>query len=167
MLRRATRLAALALACGLGTWNGSAENALLRKPAPQFARRDLHGTMVSLRADRGKVVLLSFWATWCAPCQQELPQFAAWQKAYGPDGLQVIAISMDDDARPVRALAHKLDLQYPVVMGDAALGKRYGGVLGLPVTFLIARNGTVAERFEGESRLVGIETRMKELLARR
>ena len=71
---------------------------------------------------------------------------------------------MDDEPAPVRALVRKLGLQFPVVMGDAALGKRYGGVLGLPVTFLIARDGTVAESFEGEARLAEIENRVKELL---
>lgn len=143
----------------------AAESALLRKPAPQFVRQDLSGRAVNLRAYRGKVVLLSFWATWCAPCQQELPQFAAWQHEFG--GLQVIAVSMDDDAAPVRALVHKLGLQFPIAMGDAALGKRYGGVLGLPVTFLIARDGTVAERFEGEVPLAQMEKRIEELLAQR
>ena len=53
---------------------------------------------LDLRSFRGKVVLLDFWATWCAPCQVEMPAFAAWQRQYGPQGLQVIGISMDDDA---------------------------------------------------------------------
>lgn len=165
-LRRVSRFTASTLAgLLLGACIQSvsaAESTLLHKPAPQFVRQDLSGKTVSLRAYRGKVVLLSFLATWCAPCQQELPQFAAWQHEIG--GLQVIAVSMDDEPAPVRALVRKLGLQFPVVMGDAALGKRYGGVLGLPVTFLIARDGTVAERFEGEARLAEIENRVKELL---
>ena len=140
---------------------------MLHRPAPQFVGRNLNGKAVSLRAYRGKVVLLNFWATWCAPCQQELPRFAAWQRRYGADGLQVIAVSMDDSVGPVRALVRKLDLDFPVTMGDATLGQRYGRVLGLPVTFLIARDGTVADRFEGEGHSAEMEKRAKQLLAGR
>jgi peroxiredoxin len=96
----------------------------------------------------------------------ELPRFAAWQRTYGPEGLQVIAISMDDDPAPARAMARSLALDFPVVMGDPALGKRYGGVLGLPVTFLVARDGKIAARLEGESHLSEMETMIKQLLDR-
>lgn len=127
--------------------------------------RDLAGRTVSLRAFRGKVVLLNFWATWCAPCQIELPRFAAWQRKYGPEGLQVIGVAMDDAPGPVRARVRKLGLEFPVMMGDAAIGTRYGGVLGLPVTFLVARDGTVAARFAGETSLEEMEKEIQGLLA--
>lgn len=159
--------AVLALACLLAAVANaqSAESTLLQKPAPPFVGRDLSGKTVSLRTYRGKVVLLNFWATWCAPCQQELPQFAAWQRKYGTEGLQVIAVSMDDDAAPVRALVRKLGLGFPVTMGNAALGRRYRGVLGLPVTFLIARDGTVRKRFEGETPIAEMENKVEQMLA--
>jgi thiol-disulfide isomerase/thioredoxin len=147
-----------------GALSASAESPLLHKRAPAFVRRDLTGTRVNLRADHGKVVLLNFWATWCGPCLLELPRFSAWQKQYGPAGLQVIAVSMDDDATPVRAMARKLNLDFPVVMGDDKLGTLYGGVLGLPVTYLIGRDGTVSARFEGETDLHAMETRIGDLL---
>jgi thiol-disulfide isomerase/thioredoxin len=144
---------------------------LLHRPAPAFSRRSLDGTRVRLRAYRGKVVLLNFWATWCPPCQVELPRFAAWQAKYNADGLQVIAISMDDDPAPVHALARRLGLGFPIILGDPSIGSRYGGVLGLPVTFLIARDGTVAARFEGaaenETQLTDIEVSVRQLLAQR
>jgi thiol-disulfide isomerase/thioredoxin len=145
----------------------SAQNALVHKPAPPFVRKDLAGRTIDLRANRGKVVLLNFWATWCAPCQVELPRFSAWQKQYGASGLQVIAISMDDDAAPVRALTRKLRLGFPVVMGDDKLGTLYGGVLGLPVTFLISRDGTIVARIEGQTDLNALEQRIKGLLKQR
>jgi len=141
-----------------------AHRSLVHKPAPQFVRRDLNGETISLRAYRGKVVLLNFWATWCAPCQQELPRFAAWQRQYGADNFQVVSISMDDDAAPVRALASKLQLGFPVVMGDATIGRRYGGVLGLPVTFLITRDGVVAAHYVGEVRLGELKKQLRQLL---
>ncbi len=138
---------------------------LLNKQAPNFTRQDLHGHAVHLAGFRGKVVLLNFWATWCAPCQVEMPIFAAWQRQYGPQGLQVIGVSMDDDAAVARKLVERLKLDYPVAMGDARLGLRYGGVLGLPLSFLIDRNGVIRARFQGETDAKAIETEMRELLA--
>lgn len=137
---------------------------LVHKPAPEFARTDLSGKQVDLRKYRGKVVLLNFWATWCAPCQIELPKFEAWQKTYGGQGLQVIAISMDDGDSPVRRTVRRLHLTYPVALGDAKLGEEYGGVLGLPITFLIDRNGIVVAKIKGETDLAELEARVKKLL---
>jgi peroxiredoxin len=139
---------------------------LVNKPAPEIARRDLSGSRLDLKSFRGKVVLLNFWATWCAPCQVEMPVFAAWQRQFGPDGFQMIGISMDDEAAPARELVSKLKLNYPVAMGDARLGERYGGVLGLPLSFLIDRNGIVRARFQGETDLKTIEKQLRTLLAK-
>lgn len=146
---------------------GAAQTSVVHKPAPVFVRTSLSGQRVDLGAYRGKVVLLNFWATWCGPCKVELPRFSAWQKQYGPKGLQVVAVSMDDDATGVRPVVRKLKLDFPVVMGDEKLGKLYGGVLGLPVTFLIGRNGKVAARIEGGSDLQDMEAQIKQLLSQR
>jgi peroxiredoxin len=135
------------------------------KPAPAFARVDLHGSPIRLDNYRGKVVLLNFWATWCAPCLHEMPRFAEWQHRYGTQGFQVLGVSMDDDASPVRALDRKLHLNYPVLMGDEKLGELYGGILGLPVTYLIDRKGLIRARFQGEADLDKIEERLKGLLS--
>jgi cytochrome c biogenesis protein CcmG, thiol:disulfide interchange protein DsbE len=137
---------------------------LVNKPAPEIARADLNGTRVTLKTLRGNVILLNFWATWCAPCQIEMPVFNQWQQQYGPRGFHVIGISMDDDAAPVRRLLAKLKTNYPNAMGDAHLGERYGGVLGLPLTFLIDRNGVVRARFQGETDLKTIEKELKTML---
>lgn len=139
---------------------------LLHKPAPEFTRNDINGQPVDLASFRGRVVLLSFWATWCAPCQTEMPHFIRWQQELGPRGFQVIAISMDDDAAPVISVARKRNVDYPVVMGDEKLAVLYGGVLGLPVTFLIDGNGNIAAIFKGESNLKGMKARITKLLDR-
>lgn len=136
----------------------------MHKPAPEFVRADLSQQPIDLHAYRGQVVLLAFWATWCAPCQLEMPHFVAWQRQYGSKGLQIIAISMDDDAQPVRRLLQQRHVNYPVVMGDVKLAELYGGVMGLPVTFLIDRDGMVAARFKGESNLNLMRNRMLQLL---
>jgi len=137
---------------------------LVNHPAPPFARSDLNGSRITLSAYRGKVILLNFWATWCAPCRGEMPRFAGWQTRYGPRGLQIVAVSMDDDVDPVRTFLRGVQPNYPVLMGDAKLGELYGGVLGLPVTFLIDRTGIIRARFEGETDLRAIETRLCALL---
>jgi peroxiredoxin len=137
---------------------------LLHKKAPQFALLDLHGQPVNLQAYRGKVVLLNFWATWCAPCQLEMPRFVAWQDEYAGRGLQVVGISLDDDAEPVRALAEKMKLNYPVAMGDEKLGALFGGILGLPVTYLIGRDGEIVAEYRGEKDLNAMEEQLKLLL---
>ena len=160
--------AIVALVClSGGATSTSALNvtSLLDKNAPEFARTGLDGGEVDLASYRGKVVLLNFWATWCAPCQVEMPVFASWQRQYGPRGLQVIGISMDDHAGPVRRLAARMKIDYPIVMGDAKLGERYGGVLGLPLTYLIDRKGVVRAEFQGESDLKAMEARLTALLA--
>lgn len=137
------------------------------RTAPDFSRIDLDHRKVSLAAYRGKVVLLNFWATWCAPCLTEVPRFAEWQKKYGgPRGLQVVGVSMDDDEPPVRTFYQKNRLNYPVVMGDENLGELYGGVLGLPVTFLIDRDGKIRFRHDGVNDLNIIEREIQELLPR-
>jgi cytochrome c biogenesis protein CcmG, thiol:disulfide interchange protein DsbE len=139
---------------------------ILHKEAPEFARADLAGRSIDLKSYRGKVVLLNFWATWCAPCQIELPKFDAWQKKYGAQGLQVVAVSMDDGDAPVRRTVRRLHLDFPVVMGDAKLGDEYGGVLGLPVTLLIDREGRVVAKLKGETDLTALELKVKQLLAK-
>jgi thiol-disulfide isomerase/thioredoxin len=156
---------------GICFWSSApavfAADSLVNRKAPGFVRKDLNGKSIDLRSFRGKVVLLDFWATWCAPCQIEMPFFDAWQREYGPQGLQVIGISMDDDSGPVRRLVAKMKLNYPVAMGDARLGEQYGGVLGLPLTYLIDRNGVVRAQFKGETEVKTIEKQLKLMLAHR
>lgn len=127
----------------------AASDSGVRRTAPNFSREDLSHKEINLASYRGKVVLLNFWATWCAPCLTEMPTFKEWQKQYGSDKFQVIGVSMDDAAPEVIATVARLKLSYPVVMGDEHLGAAYGGVLGLPVTFLIDRDGKISARFQG------------------
>ncbi len=165
---RAVVAAVVLLACGTSAGGaGQADDGLVGKPAPGFVRKSLDGAPVDLGALRGKVVLLDFWATWCAPCQIEMPRFAEWQRQYGAQGLQVVGISMDDDPELAHRLARKLGLNYPVAMGDEQLGHLYGGVLGLPLTYIIDRNGVVRARFQGEADLKAMEAQVKALLERR
>jgi len=118
-------------------------------PAPAFTRTGLDGKEVALSATRGKLVLLDFWASWCAPCIVELPHLMALEKRHGGK-LQVIGVSMDDAAASAKEVVARYRVNYPVVMGDAAFGERYGGVLGLPEIYLIGRDGKVIKSWRGD-----------------
>ena len=102
------------------------------RSAPNFSRMDLNHGQVNLVDYRGKVVLLNFWATWCAPCLAEMAYYVAWQREYGGRGLQVIGFSMDDEEQPVRIAYRKYRLNYPVVMGDETIGKCMAASSGSP-----------------------------------
>ena len=132
--------------------------------APDFRVRTIDGKFVALSDYKGTVVLVNFWATWCTPCQTEMPRFIAFQKTYGAKGFQVVGISMDDSAEPVRAFSKKLNTNYPIAMGNAKLAESYGGVLGLPITFLIDRQGKIAKRYEGVVDLDSMEKDIQGLL---
>jgi peroxiredoxin len=92
-----------------------------------------------------------------------MPTFVEWQKEYGSGNFQVIGISMDDTVPEVITTVSRLKLNYPVLMGDEYLGAAYGGVLGLPVTFLIDREGKIQGRYQGDS-LTRINSDIQHLL---
>lgn len=118
-------------------------------PTPPFLVADLNGQTVSTAALKGKVVLINFWATWCPPCREEIPELVDLQTKY-KDQLQIIGVSMDEDASPeeVHAFAAKAGINYPVVMGKD-IGKEYGGIPALPTSFIINKDGGVVQKHVG------------------
>jgi len=152
-----------------GHWSRSTKplrggTAVTHPLAPDFSVTDLSGQTIQLSRYGGKVVLLNFWATWCAPCRSEIPRFVDFENKYDRDGLQIIGISLDDDPKLVRAFYQQLSMNYPVAIGDAKLAEQYGGVLGLPVTFLIGRDGRIYEKHAGEAEISQMEREIKSLL---
>jgi peroxiredoxin len=139
-------------------------NSAERPLAPDFLLPRLDGQRLALASYKGKVVLLDFWATWCAPCRQEIPQFVKLQDKYRDRGLQIIGISMDDEPEPVRDFSQGFKMNYPVVMGNAKTGELYGGVLGLPTAFLIGRDGRIAFKHVGPADLPDLEKEIVDLL---
>ena len=121
-----------------------------RHAAPQFALPEAGGKQAKLSDYRGKAVLLNFWATWCGPCKLEIPWFMDFQKKYQNQGLAVLGVSMDEDGwKVVTPYVQKIGMNYPVLLGNEAVAKLYGGVDGLPTTFLIDRNGKIAAMHTG------------------
>ncbi len=141
---------------------GRTDSARLR--APGFSLTDLWGKTLDLASFRGKVVLLNFWATWCGPCRTEIPLFIDLQNKYGNKGLQIVGISLDDDAKPVRDYYRQLKMNYPVALGDASLAERYGGILGLPVSLVIGCDGRIYARHTGRADVSLIEREITPLL---
>jgi len=139
-------------------------NAVTHPLAPDFSLTDLSGQTLQLAHYRGKVVLLNFWATWCAPCRSEIPRFVDLQNVYDREGLQIVGISLDDDPKRVHAFYQQLRMNYPVAIGDAKLAEQYGGVLGLPVSFLIGRDGRIYAKYAGETDISMIGREIKSLL---
>jgi peroxiredoxin len=118
--------------------------------APDFSLTALDGKTVKLSDFRGKAVLLNFWATWCEPCKIEMPWFVDLQKKYGPQGLQVVGVAMDDASpKDIAEFAQKMSVNYPVLVGKESVGNQYGGIPYLPSTFYISRDGKVVDRVFG------------------
>jgi len=120
-----------------------------RALAPDFTLLQLDGQPLRLSDFHGKVVLIDFWASWCVPCREETPHFVQLQNKYGNRGLEIIGISMDDDAEPARKFSEEFHMNYPIVMGNAKIGEAYGGVLGVPIAFLVDRHGRIAAKHTG------------------
>lgn len=118
-------------------------------PAPEFSLKDLHGQKVSLKDYRGKLVLLNFWATYCEPCREEMPDLMALYDAYKAKDVVVVGISLDETgAAAVRPFVEALKIGYPILLGDSGIFTRYRG-FGTPMTVLIGRDGKLAKKWVG------------------
>ncbi|MES2365975.1 MAG: TlpA disulfide reductase family protein [Pseudomonadota bacterium] len=112
-------------------------------PAPAFTVKTLDGRVLSLAGLQGKVVVLNFWATWCPPCRAEMPILEQYYRQHQKEGLEIIAVSMDDlgDEAKVRTVAAAYT--YPVGLISDASMKAYGRIWRLPLTFVIDRTGVL------------------------
>lgn len=136
-----------------------------RPLAPDFSLIDLNGRKLDLADYKGKVVLLDFWATWCGPCRIEIPGFIKLQERYRDQGLVILGVYIDDNAESVRDFYREFKMNYAVAAGDQRLVELYGGILGLPTTFLIGRDGRIYSKHAGATDVSVFEDEIKELLA--
>jgi peroxiredoxin len=132
--------------------------------APDLSLIDLSGDTLRTSNYKGKVVLVNFWAAWCTPCAEEIPQFIALQKKYHDQGLQVIGFSVEDDAGELRNFYHKHQMNYPVVPSDLKIADGFGGVLGLPTTFLIGKDNLIHGKHNGATDFSALEQEVVALL---
>jgi len=135
------------------------------KPAPDFTLASLDGKNMTLSDLRGQAVLLNFWATWCGPCKIEMPWFIELQKEYGPQGLQIVGVAMDDASKEdIQKFVQEMGVNYTILLGKEAVGQEYGGVDVLPTTFFIDRDGKIVSREFGlQSRSLFVDNIKKSL----
>ena len=116
-----------------------------RRMAPDFTLNDAAGQPLKLSEFRGKVVLLNFWATWCAPCKQEIPWFVEFQRSNEQRGFAVLGVSMDEGGwHSVQPYIEEKRVNYPVMIGNDEVAGLFGGLDSIPLTLIIDRSGRIA-----------------------
>jgi thiol-disulfide isomerase/thioredoxin len=126
---------------------------------PELTLKDLDGKDVSLSEYKGKVVLVNFWATWCEPCQIEIPWLIEMQQKYGPKGFVILGIALDEEGKSVVAPyvakerfdvnGQKLPMSYKILIGNDEAADKFGGLFGYPTSILISRDGRQIKRVTG------------------
>lgn len=138
------------------------------KPANlNFVLKDMTGKDFNLASHKGRVILLDFWATWCGPCKVEIPWFVEFQSKYGAKGFSVIGISVDDPVAKLKPYADSMKVNYPFLVGDRRddiKEKAFGPMWGLPVTYVIGRDGKICKKHVGLSSKDQFEREIKSLL---
>jgi len=133
--------------------------------APAFALPDLEGKTVRTSDLKGKVVLLNFWATWCPPCKDEIPDFVRLQSKYRDKGLAIVGLSLDHGgAQDVRPFADEYDVNYTMLIANAETAEAYGGIQAVPTTFVLDRDGIIVKRILGRLSAEAFEEAIRPLL---
>jgi thiol-disulfide isomerase/thioredoxin len=133
---------------------------------PIFEADDIRGGKIVSTDLKDKVTLIDFWATWCAPCKKEMPGYQTLVDLYGPRGLAVIGFKVDfmqDTEDPMR-FVQELGVHYPIAIGDDEIRKQFGGIQGLPTTFIYDRSGVLRYKVIGFEYTREIEAILKPLL---
>jgi cytochrome c-type biogenesis protein len=127
--------------------------------APDVIFKDLNGKDVPLSSFKGKVVVVNFWATWCEPCRTEIPWMIEFQNKYGPKSFTILGVAMDDEGKSAvepfvqkpqwDVDGKKVAMNYPIVLGNDDLAAKFGGLIGLPTSVVVTRDGKIAKKFLG------------------
>lgn len=157
--------AVLTLPSSSTAWAGDASDLSKGSVAPAWKLQDLDGKTVSSDDFKGKVVILDFWATWCAPCRVEIPGLIELQAKYQKQDLVVIGISLDEGGvDTVKPFVKKTGFNYPVALADDKVQQAFGGIDALPMTFVIDRQGRIVTKHLGLTEKDEFETEIKPLL---
>lgn len=133
------------------------------KKAIEFTLNDINGNKVSLADYNGKVVILDFFADWCPPCRQEIPDFIALEKDYGSQGFSMIGVALVD-RNAAKAFSDKIGINYPVLVDDGNVSAAYGPIRSIPTTFVVNKEGKIAKVYIGYRSKDVFEKDIKELL---
>ena len=131
--------------------------------APDFALKDIDGKTVSLSDYKGKVIILDFFASWCPPCREEIPDFIELQKSYGVGSFSMIGVSLTD-LNDTKSFAGKMKINYPVAIDDGKASAAYGPIRSIPTTFVIGKDSKIARLYIGYRPKDIFENDIKELL---
>lgn len=133
--------------------------------APEFELKDVQGKVFRLSDAKGTVRLVDFWATWCAPCREEIPMFKDLHAIYGPRGFTLVGIAMDDEGvDKVKPFVDELKIPYLTLIGNDDAAKAFGGIVGFPSAFLVDREGRVVDSWVGAVPRAVLEKRIQALL---
>jgi len=133
--------------------------------APDFQLKSIDGKMYGLSDFRGKIIILDFWDTWCPPCKAEIPDFVDLQKQYGARGLQIVGIAFARQGLDaVRSFARSYKINYPILLATPKVVEDYGGIEGIPTTFVIDQQGNIRQKHVGYRPREVWEKHIQELL---
>ncbi len=133
--------------------------------APEWKLYDLAGNAVSSDQFAGKVVLVDFWATWCGPCRKSIPDIIDLYEDYKDQGLTVVGVSLDQKGPSVvEPFVQKMNITYPIVMGNQQVVQDFGGIRGIPTAFVISQDGKIYQRYVGLRPRSVYEKDIKDLL---
>jgi cytochrome c biogenesis protein CcmG/thiol:disulfide interchange protein DsbE len=133
--------------------------------APDISLNDMNGKLVQLSESKGKVIILDFFATWCPPCRQEIPDFVELQKQYGDKGFVMVGVSLTP-AGDVRPFAEKMGINYTVLIGDDKANAAYGPIRSIPTTFVIDKEFNIVRKYIGYKAKETFEADIKEFLGK-
>jgi thiol-disulfide isomerase/thioredoxin len=161
-------IVALAALANLGTAEGNDGNtAESMGPAPTWDLPQVGADRLSSADLAGKIVVIDFWATWCPPCIAEIPSHVELQEAFGEKGVAFVGISLDQGANAdakVLKFIEEYGINYPIVMGDMQVVEAFGGIVSIPTTFVIDREGQIVRRKVGYKPKSYLEDLLKDLL---
>lgn len=133
---------------------------------PSFSLPDaVSGDSVDSKRFSGKTLLVTFFATWCPPCMQEIPDLIKLQNKYASKGFSVVGLSVDESGpKVVKKLVEKRSINYPVLMADGSTARDFGGVVGIPTSFLVNSQGTVVKKYPGYVPSIVLENDIKKIM---
>jgi thiol-disulfide isomerase/thioredoxin len=164
-LATAVGVALTVLLSGCGGGGRAPEPPAATKTAPEFELKDVEGNLYRSTSAKGTVRLVDFWATWCAPCREEIPMFKEFNATYGPKGFTLVGIAMDDEGvAKVKPFVEEMKIPYLTLIGDEGVVDAFGGVVGFPTKFLIDREGRIVDSWVGEVPRAILEKKIQSLL---
>jgi peroxiredoxin len=151
----------LVIALGFGLFTV----ATAQKKAPNFSLKTGDGKTYELYQNKGKVVILNFWATWCGPCRQEIPDFIEVYKKYREQGVEIVGVSLDQGGwEKVNPFVKQNKINYPVVLGNQTMASTFGKIQFIPTTFIIDPSGNIVGEHTGVMTKAMLEAKIKPYL---